>query len=128
MPVNDIVLESHEQRLQAVERAVAANSARDEADVLRFKMISDQIDTLGKNLATSIENLGKRVDGLSAQTGEHHKYLKALNDEHAKTAQRRKWLKRTFWGAMAAFFVALGEMVGDDLWQWVMKHLAHKAA
>lgn len=132
MPANDIILEGHEVRLQACERVINAVASHAEADGLRFQMISDQIEALGKGLTDSINGLGKRVDDLAVESAEHHKYFKQLEAERENAirdakerAKRRRWMKRATIAAVGAILTAVAEAAGEDVWTWLASLLKH---
>lgn len=120
------ISESHERRIRDLEHALTSIAGRDEADALRFKMISDQIEQLGKNLGGSINGLSSRVDSLAVQTAEHHTYMKTLQDAAEKVARRKKWFKRVALAAVAAVLTGVANLLGEDAWKWLAKLLQHR--
>lgn len=125
---HDFVLEAlndQSERIRELERSYTTTVVALKMGEKQFQQISEQISSLGNQVTSALDDLGQRVDGLSKQTSEHHRYLESLTADKKHRDQRKKLVKKMIWGGVAAGIVALFETCGENAWNWI-KVLFHK--
>jgi chromosome segregation ATPase len=113
---SEIILDSHEDRLQRVESSVSDLRT----DVARM---SGQVENLGQQMAEGnarviekLQNGFSRLDGLSQTVQAHSEHIERLRNRDAGRLNRDKSIRKVMMALVLAVGGAIAGKVGDYIW------------